>query len=451
MRRILSIKRRSKTSYYRKIAVYLCVVIALSLFGIRAATVLTVYAGGQSAVQTGSTVEQTTEQTDKQVSEQNTEQQIVSQPALEIESPSVILVELSSGKVLYEKDADTPRRPASVTKLMTMLLAFEKIDSGQISLDDIITVSEHAASMGGSQVYLESGEQQTVQDILKCMIVSSANDAAVAMAEFLGGSEPDFVNMMNEKAASLGMTGTHIENACGLEAEGHLMSARDISILSRELLLKHPAVTDYTTIWMDTITHHTSRGDSEFGLANTNKFLKKYEGSNGLKTGYTSAAGFSMSATAVRNGTTLIAVVMGSKTKDIRYKDAATLLDYGFNNCRPYSDDKVLSGDISNDGTLTSENHLAIKNGTKDEIEVAAERPFYTVILGTESADNITKKLEVVKENAPVDKGEIIAKVIYEMNGNEIGSVNIIASEKVEEQKYKNILQKLLRDFINIY
>lgn len=371
--------------------------------------------------------------------------------SLGIESPSALLMELSSGKVLYEKDADSKRRPASVTKLMTMLLAFEKIDSGAIKLEDTITVSEHAASMGGSQVYLEPGEQQTVNDILKCMIVSSANDAAVAMAEFIGGTEPDFVNMMNDKAASLGMTGTHFENACGLEAEGHLMTSRDIAILSRELLLKHPSVTDYTTIWMDTITHHTARGDSEFGLANTNKFLKKYEGANGLKTGYTSVAGFSMSATATRNGTTLIAVVMGSKTKDIRYKDAATLLDYGFNNCRPYSDDNVLSDNISDDNILKEGKEILVVNGTKNNVGVNAEKSFKTVLLGEEAAEDITKKLELVDNEAPIKKGEIVAKVIYEQGGNEIGSVNIIASEDVSEQKYKNILQKLINNFINIY
>ncbi len=369
---------------------------------------------------------------------------------LGIESPSALLMELESGKVLYEKDADTPRRPASVTKLMTMLLAFEKIDSGSMSLDDIVTVSEHAASMGGSQVYLESGEQQTVRDILKCMIVSSANDAAVAMAEYIGGSEPDFVNMMNEKAAGLGMTGTHFENACGLEAEGHMMTARDIAILSRELLINHPSVTDYTTIWMDTITHHTARGDSEFGLANTNKFLKKYEGANGLKTGYTSAAGFSMSATAVRNGTVLIAVVMGSDTKDKRYKDAATLLDYGFNNCRPYSDEKVLSGDITNGDMFIDGNHIAVENGTKYLLAVEAEKPFRTMLMGNNEISDIKKRLEVIKTEAPFEKGETVAKMIYELNGNEIGIVDIVAAETIEQQKYKNILQKILRNYINL-
>lgn len=360
--------------------------------------------------------------------------------ALDIESPSVILLELNSGNVLYEKDADTARRPASVTKLMTMLLTFEALDSGSMSLDDIITVSEHAAGMGGSQVYLEPGEQQTVKDILKCMVVSSANDAAVAMAEKLGGSEPSFVQMMNDKAAELGMTNTHFENACGLEAAGHLMSARDIGILSREILLKHPSVTDYTTIWMDTITHHTARGDSEFGLANTNKFLKKYEGANGLKTGYTSAAGFSMSATAVRNGTTLIAVVMGSTTKDIRYKDAATLLDYGFSNCKPYSDEKVLDG----------KHYMQIENGTKDKIAIEAAGPFHTIITGGADPAEVTKELKIIKDAAPIEKGETVARVEYMINGTSIGGVDVLASESVEEKRFKNVLGNLFRNFVNL-
>lgn len=368
----------------------------------------------------------------------NTSQNTVT---LDIESPSVLLMELNSGQVLYEKDADTARRPASVTKIMTMLLAFEAIDSGKFGLSDTITVSEHAASMGGSQVYLEVGETQTVEDMLKCMIVSSANDAAVAVGEAIAGSEPGFVDMMNNKAAELGMTNTHFENACGLEAEGHLMSARDIAILSRELLLKHPEVINYSTIWMDTIIHRTKKGDSEFGLANTNKFLKKYEGANGLKTGYTSAAGFSMSATATRNGTTLIAVVMGSETKDIRYADAAKLLDYGFANCSIYEDNKVLDGN----------NQIEIVNGVKKQVTVEAEQDFHYVFIGGSNAGDITKKMEIIKDTAPVKKGDVVAKVEYKQAGTSLGSVNIIAIESVEQQKYRHALEKIFRQYINIY
>lgn len=361
--------------------------------------------------------------------------------AIDIVSPSALLMELNSGQVLYEKDADTPRRPASVTKIMTMLLAFDAIDAGKFTLDDTITVSEHAAGMGGSQVYLEVGETQTVQDMLKCMIVSSANDAAVAVGEAIAGSEPAFVGMMNDKAAELGMTNTHFENACGLEAEGHLMSARDIGILSRELLLKHPEVTDYSTIWMDTIIHKTKKGESEFGLANTNKFLKKYEGANGLKTGYTSAAGFSMSATATRNGTTLIAVVMGSETKDIRYEDAAKLLDYGFANCKIYEDNKVLDGN----------NKIAIQDGVDNYVTIEAKRPFQYVFIGSADTGNITKKIVNVKTDAPIKKGETVARMEYEKDGNVLGSVDLIATETVEKQKFHHALLHMLQRYINIY
>lgn len=360
---------------------------------------------------------------------------------LNIESPSVLLMELNSGQVLYEKDPDTARRPASVTKIMTMLLAFEAIDSGKLSLDGTITVSEHAAGMGGSQVYLETGETQTVEDILKCMIVSSANDAAVAMGEAIAGSEEGFVTMMNAKAEELGMNNSSFANACGLEAKGHLMSARDIAILSRELLLKYPQVLDYSTIWMDTIVHKTKRGESEFGLANTNKFLKKYEGANGLKTGYTSAAGFSMSATATRNGTTLIAVVMGSKTKDIRYSDAAKLLDYGFANCSIYTDNNVLEGN----------NRIDIEGGVKDNVAVKAKNDFTYVFVGSDSAGDIIKKLVMVKPDAPIEKGEVIAQVQYEQNGNILGTVDIVAEEDLEKQQYHHALEKIFRRFINIY
>lgn len=375
------------------------------------------------------------------IAAQKQENNPVNQTMIDVESPSVILMELNSGQVLYEKDGDTARRPASVTKLMTILLAFEALESGQLSLDSMITVSEHAASMGGSQVFLEVNEQQTVQDMLKCIIVSSANDAAVAMGEAISGSEEAFVQRMNERAKELGMNNTSFANACGLEAEGHMMSARDIAILSRELLLKFPQVLDYTTIWMDTITHTTNKGETEFGLANTNKFLKKYEGANGLKTGYTSAAGFSMSATATRNGTTLIAVVMGSKTKDIRYSDAAKLLDYGFANCKIYEDNKVLDGN----------NQIEIKDGVCATMTVKAKNSFHYVFVGADGSGQVKKKLVIEKENAPIKKGDIVAKMEYWQGETLLGSVDIVAVKNIEKQQYYHALQKIFYQFINIY
>lgn len=360
--------------------------------------------------------------------------------ALDIESPSVILMEQNSGQVLYEKDADTARRPASVTKIMTMLLAFDSIDDGKLKLEDTITVSEHAASMGGSQVFLEVGETQSLQDLLKCMIVSSANDAAVAIGEAIAGSEEGFVAMMNEKAKQLGMSHTNFANACGLEAEGHMMSARDIAILSRELLTTHPEVLDYTTIWMDSITHKTNKGESEFGLASTNKFLKKYQGANGLKTGYTSAAGFSMSATATRNGMTMIAVVMGAKTKDIRYSDAAKLLDYGFANCITYTDENPLDTDI-----------IRVKNGVVPQIQIQPEHNFDYVFIGSDKSAQVTKKLQIDQKVAPIKKGDMIGKVVYSIDGTEIGFVNVLASQTVKKQKYHHALKNIFLQYINIY
>lgn len=219
------------------------------------------------------------------------------------------------------------------------------------------------------------------------------------------------------------------------------MSAKDIAILSREILLHHPEVLEYSTIWMDTIIHKTNKGESEFGLANTNKFLKRYEGANGLKTGYTSDAGFSMSATATRNGTTLIAVVMGSETKDIRYSDAAKLLDYGFANCSIYEDHKVLDG----------ENQLPIEGGVKSSVTVKAKNTYSYVFVGNKDNANITKKTVMLKEKAPIKKGEVVAKVEYYQGDDLLGSVDIVAVKAVEQQQYYHALQKLFYKFINIY
>ena len=280
--------------------------------------------------------------------------------ALAIQSKSVLLMELESGTVLYEKNADEMLRPASVTKVMTLLLIFEALERGDIALDDTVVVTEHAASMGGSQCFFEAGEEQTVQDMIKCIEVASGNDAAVAMAEHLAGSEAAFVQKMNERAKELGMEHTHFDNACGLEVETHLTSARDIAIMSRQLLLYHPDILTYSTIWMDSITHKTRRGESQFDLANTNKFLNLYTGANGLKTGYTSQAKYCMSATATRDGVTLIAVVMGAETKEIRNSEAMKLLDYGFAQCRPYVDTEVVPEDLQ----------IPVQNGTCKSVTV---------------------------------------------------------------------------------
>ena len=247
----------------------------------------------------------------------------------DIQAPSAILIEASTGQVIYEKNADESLHPASITKIMTLILIFDAISSGQISLDEDVTVSEHAASMGGSQVFLEAGEKQTVETMIKCIAIASANDACVAMAEHICGSEEVFVSKMNERAAGLGMNNTHFVNCCGLDADGHMTTARDVALMSRELINKYPKIHSYSTIWMDTITHVTRRGESEFTLTNTNKLIKQYEWATGLKTGSTSLAKFCLSATANRNGIELISVVMASP-------NGKTLVSYS---CRLYPSD----------------------------------------------------------------------------------------------------------------
>ncbi len=270
---------------------------------------------------------------------------------IETQAKSLILVEGSTGKVLYELNADESLPPASVTKIMTLLLVFEAIEEGKLRFEDPITVSEQAAKMGGSQVYLEQGEQMTVDELLKCVVIASANDAAAALAEAVSGSLESFVSDMNRRAAELGMSHSHFENTNGLDdtTTTHLTSARDIAIMSKELL-KHEKIFDYTTIWMDTVRN------GAFGLTNTNRLIRFYNGANGLKTGSTSKAGFCISATAKRDGMQLIAVVMGSPTRDERNATAAKLLDYGFARYEVY-----------NTPSLTQET-LPVLGGKKDSV-----------------------------------------------------------------------------------
>ena len=345
---------------------------------------------------------------------------------LMIESPSAILIEASTGQIIYEKNADEKLRPASVTKIMTLLLIFERIDSGQMHLDDIVTVSEHAASMGGSQCFFEAGETQTVEDMIKCIVIASGNDAAVAMAEHVAGSEPAFVDMMNARALELGMNNTNFENACGLEAEGHVTTARDIAIMSRELTVNHPAIFNYSTIWMDSITHVTRRGESEFGLNNTNKFLNLYNGATGLKTGYTSIAKYSMSATATRNGVDLIAVIMGAETKDLRNEEACKLLDYGFAKCQIYTDENVFDGIEA----------IPLSGGKTDTVEFEKEQTFQYIFVNGQSLDAVEKKVTLEEVKAPVAAGTILGYVNYYYEGEQIGAVPIMAAEDVEAATY---------------
>lgn len=248
-------------------------------------------------------------------------------PDLGITAKAAILMEADTGTVIYEKNATERLSPASITKVMTLILIFDAIESGQITLQDEVTTSAYAKSMGGSQVFLEEGEKQTVETLIKCIVVASGNDASVAMAEYICGSEAEFVNRMNERAAGLGMAETHFEDCCGLtESATHLTSAKDVALMSRELITKYPQIHDYSSIWMENIVHVTEKGSSEFGLANTNKLLKQYEYCNGLKTGSTSIAKYCLSATATKDGISLIAVVMAAPDYKVRFSEAKAML-----------------------------------------------------------------------------------------------------------------------------
>lgn len=357
---------------------------------------------------------------------------------LNISAPSAILMEASTGAIVYEKNSHEVRHPASVTKIMTLLLIFDALSSGQISLDDTVTVSEYAASMGGSQVFLESGETQTVDTMIKCISVASANDACVAMAEHVAGSESEFVRMMNERAKGLGMNDTTFVNCCGLDAEGHMTSANDIALMSRELISKYPKIHDYCTIWMENITHTTAKGSSEFCLTNTNKLIRHYQYATGLKTGFTSTAMYCISATAKKDNMELIAVIMGAPDIKSRSADATTLLNYGFGKCRIYCD--------NHKDTL---NELPVKKGITDSVGVAYQRPFQYMTTDGSDLTGIVKNIELPEAvTAPLKKGDTAGKAVYSLNGTPIGSVSIIYTDTVDAATYKDYFGRALLYFV---
>ena len=355
-----------------------------------------------------------------------------SDTAVEVTAPSAILMEMTTGTVLYEKDADTARPPASVTKVMTMLLIFDALAEGKIQLE--VTTSEYASSMGGSQVFLETGEKQTVETLLKCISIASANDACVAMAEYISGNEEEFVRQMNLRAEGLGMKHTHFVNCNGLDAEGHETSARDIALMSRELLLKYPEIHNYCTIWMENITHTTSKGSSEFGLTNTNKLIRQYEYATGLKTGSTGKAKFCVSATAEKNGVSLIAVIMGAEDSKARFKDAVTLLNYGFGKCQMYTDEKMPSLDP-----------ISVTGSIQESISLEYEKKFTYLDTTGANLNAVTSRLQIPdKVNAPVKKGDPVGQRIYYLDEKEIGSVNLLAEETVKKAGFFDYLRKAL-------
>lgn len=341
---------------------------------------------------------------------------------LDLNVKSAVLIDANTGTILYEKNMNTSLPPASVTKIMTLLLVFEAIEEGKLNYDDILTTSENAASMGGSQVFLEPGEEMSVEELIKCVIIASANDAALTLAEHVAGSEEAFVYHMNIRASELGMKNTKFENVTGLDDNtfNHTTSAYDIALMSCELL-KHKDLQKYTTIWMDTIRN------GEFGLTNTNRLIKFYRGITGLKTGSTRKAGFCISASAKRDNLHLIAVIMGAPTSNERNIAATKLLDYGFSNYSIYTDEKQDCGKIK------------VLKGKKDEIAIGYNDFQVLENLGKES--KITKEIilnERVK--APLKTGDVVGKIIYKLDDSVIGENNVIALENCEELSFIDFL-----------
>lgn len=367
----------------------------------------------------------------------------VSGSAVNISAKAAVLIEGDTGEIIYEKNKDTELVPASITKIMTLTLIFDAIEQGKISLEDEVTVSEYAASMGGSQVFLEPQETQTVNTMIKCISIASANDAAVAMAEKIAGSEQNFVKMMNEKAKKLGMKHTQFKNCSGLDDDiksGHFSSAYDVALMSRELIMEHPEISDYSTVWMDSITHKTKKGETEFGLTNTNKLVRFYDGITGLKTGSTSKAKYCLSATARRNGLNLIAVVMAAPDHKVRFTEAQSLLDYGFANCSVYEDDYA---DMKWEP-------LRVKNGIPSDIAVYPKTKFSHTFTSEFNASDIKRTVTFKKVTAPVENGDEVGSVLYTYKGNEIGSMPILARQDAKKAGYVDLLLLSLKKMFMI-
>ncbi|WP_405346042.1 D-alanyl-D-alanine carboxypeptidase family protein [Ruminococcus sp.] len=350
----------------------------------------------------------------------------------DISAPAAVLMDADTGKILYEKNAHEQRACASITKVMTLTLVMEAVDSGKIHMDDVVTASAHAASMGGSDIWLEEGEQMTVDDMIKATAVASANDAAVALAEFICGTEDDFVAAMNEKAKALGMDDTTFMNCNGLDEEGHITSAYDVALMSRELI-KHEKIFDYTNIWLDNL-----RG-GETQIVNTNKLLRSYDGITGLKTGTTGEAGACISATAERNGLSLIGVVLGADSGKERFRDAATLLDYGFANFESIE--------------LGLEEELApitVEGGMEDEVSISCEGVTGLTVPKGEGK-GITQTVDIPESlTAPVRRGDVVGRVVFSLNEEELASFDVTANDDVEEKSFGSILGLLLHSLIKM-
>ena len=349
--------------------------------------------------------------------------------SLELESGGAVLIEQNSGMVLYDHHMHEPLRPASVTKVMTILLIMEALDSGRLSLEDRIPCSENASSMGGSQIWLDVKETLTVHEMLKAICVVSANDCTVAMAEYLAGSESSFVEQMNLKAKELGMKDTTFKNCHGIDEDGNVTSAYDIALMSRELLTKHPSILNYTTIWMDSLR------DGKSQLVNTNKLIRNYKGATGLKTGSTSVALYNLSASATRDGLSLIAVIMKAPTTKVRFSEAQKLLDYGFNN---YSYKEFgASGEIIKT--------LHVTKGIKSCVNAVLENSSGALVKKGEEKNLVQNVTLEETLTAPIEKGQKLGEVSYTLNGTVVGSSSIVAQESISKISLWNMTTYLYR------
>lgn len=356
----------------------------------------------------------------------------------QLQSESYVLMEASTGTILHEKDMHKVLPPASITKIMTLILIYEALENGTITKETIVTTTEHAASMGGSQVYLEAGEQQSVETLIKCISIASANDACVAMAEHLSGTEEAFVEEMNKKAKELGMNNTHFVNCCGLDVDGHVSTAYDIALMSKELMSRYPDVIQYTTTRIASMTHVTNKGSSEFGLTNTNKLLTSYQGITGLKTGSTGKARYCLSATATRNEIDMIAVVLSAPDTKTRFREAAVLLNYGFSKCKIYVDDHSDLEQIK----------VPVEKSMDAELVLIPKENFRYITVEKEELDKITEERVIFESiTAPVKQGEELGAIIYFINGKEIGRIALVAESDIQEATYLDYLKKILNYF----
>lgn len=361
--------------------------------------------------------------------------------ATEITAPSAILLEASTGQVIYEKNATERRSPASITKIMTLLLIFEALSEGKVSLQDEVVTSAHAKAMGGSQVFLEEGETQTLETMIKCIVIASGNDASVAVAEHIAGSEADFVEKMNAKATELGMVDTHFEDCCGLtDSDSHYTTAKDVAIMSRELTVKYPEVFTYTRIWMEDITHVTRRGSSTFTLSSTNKLLKWYQWTTGLKTGSTAKAKFCISATASKDGMDLIAVIMGAPDPKERFHDAEKLLNYGFSVSNLYVDE--------NKEPLPQ---MRVEGGVEESVSLHYAEEFRYLDVTGRDLSAVEKELKLPESvKAPVTEGKTAGQAVFRIGGEEIGRVAVLYDASVEKAGFGDYFKKVLGVYFHL-